>query len=733
MSESPHMMLLAKSNSNGGTSLADHSQHVLTAIDYLADQLQMNDKRTVRLAAALHDLGKAHPKFQRQLMEANGQNPWSSAYEKQQWNFIHRHELSSILLLSCVPQECWDDLIELIIAHHRSIKSLEGDSSNRGIMDLVEESGSDEVFSNHARDWQHWFPQAIGILKGLCFDVSFPNSLDLINTWQYVIDFSERCLGSKNWSRLRGLLMAADHFASAMKDRTAGEVLKLFKIPDLSAFDPNEPGGVLYPLSDVSTSDTRRHTLLVAPTGSGKTNFLMRRSKGRRVFYVLPYQASINAMWLRFKELLPGVDVRLQHASSKVVLREHLDQFEDEFPLHGLVGAPIKVLTPYQLATVIFGLPGFESVMIDIKGVSVILDEIHTYSDVSRSIVLELVKVLLNLDCTIHIGTATMPSAMYSEILSLLGGPQTTYEVKLSREQLSTYNRHQVTKIKNWSEALTIANLALSNGQKLLIVCNTVARSQQMFQNLKNEFGQYPHMLIHSRFRRKDRTQKERRLQTEFEASRTPCWVIATQVVEVSLDISFDCLITECAPIDSLIQRFGRINRRRTHSSLGEIRPVYVIEPEGDQRPYKKEIVEKTFQAIPGKGEVLEEHRLQELLDFVYPTLPEPISISSHIAWNDGKFQLPPLCNRSSSILHDTLEINSVSCILEADLIRYESETWDKRPAYEIPVSYNAIMHSIKRNHYTQSKVGSRPFIIPQSEEEHEELGLILTDYDSFL
>src|SRR5690606_11335189 len=182
---------------------------------------------------------------------------------------------------------------------------------------------------------------------------------------------------------------------------------------------------ILFPLSAKSATDRRPHTLLVAPTGAGKTNFLMRRCAGKRVFYTLPYQASINAMWLRFKAMLPDTNIRMQHAASRLVLKEEdPDRFEEEYPLHGLPGASVKVLTPHQLATVILGLPGFESVLLDVKGTAVILDEIHTYADVSRSMVLAIVRTLLKLECRIHIGTATMPQAMYSELLSLLGGPE---------------------------------------------------------------------------------------------------------------------------------------------------------------------------------------------------------------------------------------------------------------------------------------------------------------------
>ncbi len=253
------------------------------------------------------------------------------------------------------------------------------------------------------------------------------------------------------------------------------------------------------------------------------------------------------------------------------------------------------------------------------------------------------------------------------------------------------------------------------------------------FQELLSE---YAHMLVHSRFRRKDRAKKERRLREEFEGKNgghRPCWVVATQVVEVSLDISFDRMITACAPIDALIQRFGRINRRRTLQALGKQKPVHVVAPEGNQRPYDTAVVQKTFALLPDEGKILEEPSLQALLDGVYPKLPEAVSIAEHLIWRGDEFRLPPLCNRSASVLQDTLDISSASCILESDREAYESGDWKERPELEIPVSYSAIGWAVRDKHYLQLEKGSRPFVIPQPEGEHIELGLILHDYDSFL
>ena len=76
------------------------------------------------------------------------------------------------------------------------------------------------------------------------------------------------------------------------------------------------------------------------------------------------------------------------------------------------------------------------------------------------------------------------------------------------------------------------------------------------------------------------------------------CLVVSTQVVEVSLDISFDLMITECASLDALIQRFGRINRKRTYQAKREYKPIYVIQPPKDNKdalPYDLEVLQRSY------------------------------------------------------------------------------------------------------------------------------------------
>jgi len=152
--------------------------------------------------------------------------------------------------------------------------------------------------------------------------------------------------------------------ASALSENTFEQSHRIFKCPDLTTFFQKERKSELYPLSLKSVNNEYPHTMVIAPTGAGKTDFLIKRCTGR-IFYALPFQASINAMYERIVKACPKDDVRLLHASSKLMV-DLSKQIREEKILQSLPGASIKILTPYQLASVALGTKGFESTAIDL-------------------------------------------------------------------------------------------------------------------------------------------------------------------------------------------------------------------------------------------------------------------------------------------------------------------------------------------------------------------------------
>ena len=692
--------LLAKSGPDW-TTLEDHIYQVAIAAKVFAANKGMNESLAFR-GAILHDIGKAHHEFQKRLKS----NLRSAK--------VFRHEIASLFFISIFPKDEHAALIEMVVGHHKSIKK---DVGEKGLLDLDDNEDYEQY---HLGKWNEWSLQAIELFNHFGIEAKIIPVKEALENLEYVVNYCKKKVKEKGFSEWRGLLMGADHFASALINSTEKELDKCFKKPNLKFFERQH---VLFPLSTMNASSLKKHTLVVACTGAGKTDYLFRRCKGR-VFYTLPFQASINAMFKRVAKDLekdnPDLDIRVLHASSSVIKRKGN---EEEEVLQSLFGSAIKILTPHQLASIAFGLKGYESLILDLRGCDIILDEIHTYTGVSQAIVIKLVEILKTIDCNIHIGTATMPSVLYNKISGLLGDD--VLEVSLSEVELDKFNRHKIFKIDTFEDSFSIINKAIEQDQKVLIVMNRVANAQKAFDDLSELYPNIPKLLLHSRFKRGDRNEKEKLLIglddkgesiNQFNTSNKACIVVSTQIVEVSLDISFDLMITEAAPLDALAQRFGRINRKRFIDNLGNTKNIYVIAPPDDKTkasPYDLDVLKRSYDVL-ADGEIFQERDLQSKIDQVFPTI-DFLNIEEHAVFKaDGTVSISQLTHRSKSFLFELLDIDSVSCICEGDQSGYEGSDFETQLKLEIPIRYFSVS---KMN---QSKKGNKPFIIPDKSYSYE-------------
>ncbi|QCR22113.1 CRISPR-associated helicase Cas3' [Pontibacter sp. SGAir0037] len=690
------------------TTLYDHLLHVAMVAEKVAVHAGL-DIALARTGALLHDIGKASKAFQKKL---------KPGYKHDSNEPPFRHEIASLFFLPLFPEHEHAALIEMIVAHHKSSKK---DVKLLGICDLEYERFDEGInLENHLNEWEDWNKEALELLSLLGIETRSISREEAESAYYKTVSYCDTA--EPGYSEWKGLLMGADHFASALIHKTSAQLAPMFKIPNLRYYNRESK---LHPLSLISALSEKKHTLVTAPTGAGKTDFLMRRCSGR-VFYTLPFQASINAMHQRFCSDLradnPGLDIRLLHSSSSLNIEK--GKIEEKI-LQGHIGASVKVLTPHQMAGIVFGTNGYEAVIMDLRDSDVILDEIHTYTQVTRAIVLKIIEMLKNLNCRLHIGTATMPSCLYNQILEILGEGN-VYQVRLADEELEKFNRHKIFKSDDFEachELLKAAVADTKKGKKVLLVANKVKTAQEWFKYLEEHFSSVPKMLIHSRFKRKDRQQLEKMLTgnrldekgspiQEFNTAEGACIVVATQVVEVSLDISFDLMITQCAPIDVLIQRFGRINRKRTETTIGKYKPVYVLAPpqsNDDAKPYELEILQRSYAALPDQ-EVLDEKSLQARIDAVFPEI-EDTTVEKEAIFSKGRWRIDKLQHKAKSVLLEKLDIDSVTCITQADQEAYERADYEDRMKYEIPVRY----HSMAHQHLDQSSLGTRPFIVPNS------------------
>jgi CRISPR-associated endonuclease/helicase Cas3 len=144
--------------------------------------------------------------------------------------------------------------------------------------------------------------------------------------------------------------------------------------------------------------------------------------------------------------------------------------------------------------------------------------------------------------------------------------------------------------------------------RRVLIVVNTVKRCQEVARLLR----EYEPVCYHSKFIFLDRREKEKTINNCL-----PRLVVATQVVEVSLDIDYDILLTECAPFDALVQRAGRVNRTRG-SNLGRI--VVFPPEEGSEKVYGEPvgILEASWKLCRDNQKSLTENDLVLLVEHTY-------------------------------------------------------------------------------------------------------------------
>jgi CRISPR-associated endonuclease/helicase Cas3 len=289
---------------------------------------------------------------------------------------------------------------------------------------------------------------------------------------------------------------------------------------------------------------------LRAPTGTGKTEaLLLWAGETERLIYLLPTQATTNAMWRRLCKIYGADAVGLAHGHAAYVLRRESDEDPLDLRLFGSVFAkPVTVATLDQYLLAHLNGRHWEERRSLARKATVIIDEIHAYEPYTLGLLLEALE--REKPARLALASATLPRAL----LRLFPAGR---EVE-AEDSLWARKRYRLELRKGFlQDGLEEAvNLARQN-KKVLIVANTVPDAQGLYRRLRDEFRWERRHVLHARFTLRDRQQRE----DQVEKPEPGTIFIATQVVEVSLDISYDVLFTEIAPLDALVQRMGRVNR----------------------------------------------------------------------------------------------------------------------------------------------------------------------------
>ena len=214
--------------------------------------------------------------------------------------------------------------------------------------------------------------------------------------------------------------------------------------------------------------------------------------------------------------------------------------------------------------------------------------------------------------------TATMPSWLRKIIIKDIADT----EIPIDEALFKSYKRHKLELIEGTILSEHVLNLIydeVNNNKSVLVGADTVDIAQKIKEELIKRLGKDRVFLLHSRFNARDRLKKEKKLMELLDAKldkNISIAVVATQVIEVSLDLDFDTIITEPAPLEALIQRFGRVNRRGKKGTV----PVRVVtESEGAYIIYNEQLLNNTIEILKkANGTVLDELKLMEFLDEIY-------------------------------------------------------------------------------------------------------------------
>lgn len=642
--------VLAKSD---GASLMNHIWHCLEVFRGLRVALpllpEVSGKKDffelLFFSVYLHDWGKAHEEFQK-ILRGRRSKLWLNS----------RHEFYSVPFADMLPTDAADRELaaRVILGHHKDFEALLPHLYSKEVIEDYEKNvREDEV---NPVDFEMNFKKKLNFaylkkLKGCLgefyreyvgqpFDAAFsPVASSPAHPVQvYAVPFLKEKTGPEGeddyWPEmlLSGAMKLCDHIGSA----------EIREIPVLtgSHFDFLRKFDRQWFAHQAECGKAEGNLLMTAPTGSGKTEaallWMKKQLQGGhqgRIFYILPYTASINAMHVRLVRDMEGGEcdpgnsryVGLVHGKLGQYLAQyfedkdgdprkfsaHLRKIKD---LHKKMVHPLKVMTPFQLLKYCYGVRGFEMGFAQLAGAMLVFDEIHAYDmQTFAQIAVSLRWLTKRLRVRVMIMTATLPSFMLTELRDAVG---TSALVRAEDALMARFSRHCVKLLDGgiFDQADSIREV-LDAGRRVILVCNTVANAQEIFQELGEVLDTDESVLVHSRFTGEDRMKKEQRL-----GEGGIRLLVGTQAIEVSLDIDFDVMFTEPAPLDALIQRFGRINRRCEKG----ICPVYVCRERGenDNYIYPQDIVERTLDVLEGVS-VIEERHLQEMLDQVYPEWSE--------------------------------------------------------------------------------------------------------------
>lgn len=508
--------------------------------------------------------------------------------------------------------------------------------------------------------------------------------------------------------------------------------------------------------------------LLEAPMGEGKTEAaffacleLQRRFGHRGMYVALPTKATGNAMFMRTMTFLGGLgtgrklDLQLAHGAAT------LNEAYQNLRLSGIHdmtnGGEIRagewfthkkraLLSEYGVGTVDQALLPILPVrhnFVRMWGLSnrvVVFDEIHAYDVYTGTLLVHLLRWLLALGSSVVLLSATLPPAIRRKLAGVVEAEMPEHETAYPR--LTVFQHGEVEQrrfVPDASRRLTLRirgvpphldgicpaiESHLAGGGMALALVNTVQRAQDLYKLLP-EGDALRHrgrpvgkrlpdgmevFLFHARFPADLRQQREDRILEVFGKGGSRCGrklLIATQVAEQSLDLDFDLLLTDLAPIDLLLQRAGRL-WRYSRSFRPAAEPILLIAGlTGDEPP--------SFQDPLWWGRVYREDILLEtwclLRQRQQLTLPDDIDALVQTVY-DGQVDIPDFLKERHEKASLTAQGDAIACRVQADqaIVGFpDDESWNEPARY---ILYDEDEAGPHRTLMAQTRLGDDSIVV---------------------
>lgn len=602
-----------------------------------------------QLIAALHDVGKIYPSFQKRILS---KLPTASRLE-----FFKRLALDDKTLIGNVPNHSAISQAALKDLMGESIAYIEG--SHHGAMTQVTPAPDSSIAGG--KSWQVARLAIVARLEAV-FGSSLPQDMPY-----YLVDFLLGLVIVSDWISssvsLSDLLREGD---SVFVERVARSGFRRhsyrhnLSFKEIFGFEMRPEQSLL---ADMVAGPGVY--VLEAGMGSGKTEAalycayrVLSEGHGEGLYFALPTAVTSREIYKRvisfLEKILLDEDVDAKLVFGGSVLGNIV--FSGKFSEPGWFDSRKRlILAPFGVGTIDQALMSVIAVRhsavraFGLAGKVVILDEVHSYDSYTSNLINRLVVELRNLGATVIILSATLRTSSRQALLSLsnahalsddypsVTAVDETGHVSCAGLQEKSDRIVVLEHEKDYDKAVDKAIDEALSGRYVLWIENTVDEAQTVYMIAAARCsGLCDVGLIHSRFMGKDRRVKERKYVQTFGKegwkARRPgcgCILIGTQVLEQSLDIDADVLFTRLAPADMIFQRIGRLWRHDhpersgnavchlIHPSLQSVEAdPHILGPSASV--YEPFILYMSLRALGRKTELVIPRDIRPILDEVY-------------------------------------------------------------------------------------------------------------------